>query len=280
MSRNYNWAIPIMRAGYAGRAITYTAIAGLSLLAIWRGGQAQGTGGTLRDLAAQTWGVVVLCLIAVGLLAYGIWRGIDAAEDLEEYGTDAKGLISRAGMIVTGLIHAAIGAFALSLVLGRGSGGGEDGGGGGAIAQGVGAILEWPGGRFLVGFAALCTLGAGVYYVVKGAKSTYRKHLQANPFTRNADTALKAGVISNGIIILIIGGFLGAAALSGSEAEAGGMQQAFEWLRSQPFGRILVVAICVGLLAFAFFCAVNAAYRIVPKASDPDIESLGRALRA
>ncbi len=36
-----SWSIPVMRAGYAGRGLVYLAVAGFSLYAVWRGGQAQ-----------------------------------------------------------------------------------------------------------------------------------------------------------------------------------------------------------------------------------------------
>jgi hypothetical protein len=278
---DYSWAVPLMRAGYAGRGVTYLAVAGLSLWGIWRGGQAQGTGSALETLGNSTWGVVVLWLIAIGLLAYAVWRGIDAVQDLEDYGTEAKGLIARAGMIVTGLIHGAIAGLALSIVFGGGGGGGgAEGQGQGGVAGAVGTVLDWPGGRWIVGFAALCTLGAGLYYLGKGWKASYREHLQANHFTRNYDWALRAGVIAQAVLILIIGGFLLTAAWQGSESEAGGLGAAFDWLRSQAFGQILVVIVCLGLLGFAFFCFVNAAYRIVPKASDPGVMTLARGLAA
>ncbi|KIT15987.1 DUF1206 domain-containing protein [Jannaschia aquimarina] len=275
---DYRWAIPVMRAGYAGRGVTYLAVAGLSLWAIWRGGEAQGTGSALRSLSDSGWGVAVLWFVAIGLFAYTIWRGIDAAEDLEEYGDDAEGLVSRAGMIVTGLIHGAIAALALSLALGLGlsSGGGEED----TVSRAVGAVLDWPGGRWLVGFAATCTIGSGIYYILKGWKAKYREKLAANEFTRNYDWALRAGVMCNGLLILIIGGFLAIAAWRASEAPAGGLGAAFDWLASQPFGNLLVVAICIGLLGFAFFCFVNAAYRIIPRVPHDDIESLAHKLKA
>ena len=276
---DYSWAVPVMRTGYAGRGVTYLAVAGLSLWAIFRGGDAQGTGSALRTLGTEPWGVVVLWLVAIGLFSYAVWRGIDAIEDLEDYGSDAKGLISRAGMIVTGLIHGAIAGLALSIVFGQSSSGGG-GGGGDGVSKAVGAVLEWPGGRWIVGIAALCTLGAGVYYAVKGFKSTYRKHLQANEATRRYDGLLRAGVIANAVIILIIGGFLGRAAMADSEAQAGGIGKAFDWLAGQPFGNVLVVAVCVGLLLFAVFCFVNAAYRIVPKAQGDEVETLAKRLKA
>ena len=275
---DYSWAVPIMRAGYAGRGITYLAVAGLSLWAIWRGGEAQGTQSALSSLTGSAWGLAVLWLIGIGLLAYSVWRVIDAAKDLEDYGTEAKGIVARAGMVVTGLIHGALGITAIGLALGRPGGGGE---GGGGVTQAVDWVLGLPGGRWILGFAALCTLGAGIYYVVKGTRASYRKHLRANPATGRWDPILRAGVVAQSVVILIIGGFLSVAAFRDSDAPAGGIGQAFDWLARQPFGNILVIAVCLGLLGFAVFCFVNAAYRIVPKVrGSNDLETLGHRIRA
>lgn len=271
---DHSWAIPVMRTGYAGRGITYLAVSGLSLWALWQGGQAKGTENALSSLTQSTWGQATLWLIALGLVAYAIWRGIDAVEDLEDYGTDTKGLISRAGMLVTGLIHGALGGVALGLAInGASSSGGE-----GKVSSITGRILEWPGGAWIVGFAAACTIGAGIYYLIKGAKAKYREKLMANHFTRNWDWALKSGVIAQGILILVIGSFLASAAMAGSEGAAGGVGKAFTWIAGLPFGSILIVLMCLGLLGFAFFCLVNAAYRIVPKVSGGTLTSLGQKL--
>lgn len=259
----------IMRAGYSGRGVTYLAVAGISLWAIWRGGQAQGPSDALARLSDSAPGIAVLWLVAFGLFAYAIWRVMDAAADLEEYGTDGKGLIARAGMVVTGLTHGALGVLALSLALGRTSGGGQDG-----VSSVTARVLEWPSGQLIVGFAAICTIGAGLYYLRKAWRASYRTKLKANHFTQNWDWALRAGVAAQGVIVLIIGSFLVTAARLGSEQSAGGIGKAFDWIASLPFGNILIVLMCIALLGFAFFCFVNAAYRIIPRTVDGEIETL------
>jgi hypothetical protein len=233
-------------------------------------------------LAGSAWGVAVLWAIGAGLLAYALWRGIDAAEDLECYGTDGKGIVARIGLIVSGVIHAALGAVAIGAALSGGSGGSTGGGGGQGrgIEQAVAWVLGLPGGRWLLAAAAVATIGAGIYYVAKGARASYRKHLAANPFTTRWDKVLRAGVIAQGVVVGVIGGFLGAAALNGDPDEAGGLGQVFDWLATQPFGNILVIALCVGLAAFAFFCAVNAAYRIVPRVTNGEVASLAARVKA
>ncbi len=272
--QDLSWAIPVMRAGYAGRGIVYVVVAGISLFALTRGGEAEGTSGALEQLEGSAWGSVVLFLIFLGMAAYAIWRWVDAVYDLEEYGSEAKGLIARAGMITTGTIHGALGVFAFVLLFTSGGGGG--GGGGSTISEVVGWVMGLPAGIWLVGIAGAVTVGAGIYYVVKAVKEKYRKHLRANHFTRNWNPALKAGVLAQAVIITLIGFFLVFAALQADPSQAGGVGEAFSWLRDQAYGQALVIAVCIGLLGFALFCFVNAAYRVVPRVAGDDVETLAR----
>lgn len=274
-TRNLDWTIPFMRAGYTGRGLTYAAVAGISLWAIWSGGQAQGTESALARLTGAPGGVIVLALIGIGLIAYCIWRLLDAGYDLEDYGTDAEGITARTGMVVTGIIHAALGVAAFAILLGSRSGGGS-----GGMAEIVQQVFELPGGRYLVGFGALATIGAGLYYLKKAFKEDYRENLRANHFTVNWNWLLKAGVTAQGVIVTIIGGFFCLAALTYSSSQAGGIGQVFEFLSSQPFGQFIVVGTCLGLFGFALFCFVNAAYRIIPRASSEDVETLAAKLKS
>ena len=118
------WVVPVMRAGYAARGAVYTVVGGLALLAAWRGGQAEGTTDALAELRGVPWGVALLWAIAIGLIAYMIWRLIDAWMDLECEGTDAKGMVARAGQAITGVIHGAIGVSVATTAMGGGNGGG------------------------------------------------------------------------------------------------------------------------------------------------------------
>ncbi len=274
-----DWVLPVMRAGYAGRGLTYVIVAGISLWAIWRGGQAQGTASAMAALSDQALGRAAVIAAAVGLVAYAIWRLIDAAFDLEAYGAQAKGIVARLGMVVTGLVHGAL-AFGIAGVLG--GPGSEDGGsGGGGVAGAVQAVLEMPGGRWIVMAGGLLTVAAGVYYARKAWTAEYRDHLFANEATRRWNGVLRAGVAAQAVLVTVAGGLLALAGLRADSSEAGGIGKVFEWLQSQPFGQVLVVAMCVGLLGFAVFCLVNAAYRIIPVLHDGDgPETLGDSLRA
>lgn len=269
------WAIPLMRLGYAGKGLVYLAVAGISLYSIWRGGQAQDTSSALGWLENTIWGGVTLFVILLGMFAYALWRVIDAAFDLEDYGSKAKGIVARIGMLVTGAIHLGIGVLAFSLLFG-----GSDQGQESSIPRYVGAVMQWPGGRWIIGIAALLIIGAGIHYMKQGWTNEYRQQLQANQFTTRWNPILKAGLIAHGIVVGVVGLLFLFAAWRANPQQAGGTGEAFSWLSGQVYGQILVIGICLGLVGFAVFCFVNAAYRIVPKVSGPDIQSLAAKLNS
>ncbi|EAU41457.1 hypothetical protein FP2506_13529 [Fulvimarina pelagi HTCC2506] len=271
-----SWTVPVMRAGYAGRGITYLAVAGFSLFAIWHGGQAQGTSSALAQLEDSSWGSLVLFLIFIGMLAYAVWRVIAAFYDLECRGDDAKGLGARAAMIITGILHLGLGFLAFSLLFLGASGSG----GGSTTGEVVRWVLGLPGGRWIVMAIGAGIFGAGVYYMYKGWAGKYRRHLRANPVTLNFNVVLKAGLIAQGAVICIVGILFFNAGWTFNPEEAGGTDKAFSWLTGQAYGRVLVGAICLGLLAFALFCFVNARYRIVPRVAGDDVETMAAKLRA
>jgi hypothetical protein len=271
---DFSWAIPFMRAGYAGRALVYAVIAGFGLYAIWLGGSPDGTGGALKQLETTTGGGVMLFLIFAGLLSYAVWRFIDAFWDLEDYGRDAKGMIARVGMIVTGVTHGAIGGLAFSLLFLGGDG--EDGS---TISKTTAQVMSWPAGLWIVGAAGVAILGAGLYYIHKGWAEKYRKHLVANEFTLNWNWVLKGGLIAHGVVVAIIGAFFVVAAWQGDPDEAGGLDRAFGWLSSQVYGQMLVTLVALGLLGFAVFCAVNVLYRVVPRAKSWRVETVADNLK-
>jgi hypothetical protein len=269
---DFAWAIPIMRAGYAGRGLVYLIVVTVSLWSIWQGGQAQGTQSAMSSLDG-TWGTIVLLLVAAGMFSYAVWRLVDCIWDLEAYGTSAKGIIARAGMIATGLAHAGIGVLALS-ALGLRSSSSASG-----TTSMLSQIMQMPGGVWLVGIAGALTIAAGIYYLYKAVAQTYLEHLQANHFTLNWNWMLRVGVAAQGIVVTIIGGLLFFTALRTDPSQAGGLGTVFDWVREQPFGQVLVVALCIGLLGFALFGFVNAAYRIIPKAADDDTRSVAVSLK-
>lgn len=263
-----SWVSPVMRVGYSARAATYVILGALTVLAAWTGGQAEGTSSALGQLRGTSWGVPVLWAVAVGLFAYALWRLIAAHYDLELHGSGLKGIVARGGLIVTGLIHVGLGVSAARQAMG----GGEGGDSVQSLASWLMQQGEW--GKWAVATVGLVTIAAGIYYVFKGFRESYKRHLRETRLSRKLDPAVKVGLVAHGIVIAIIGIFLAYAGWNADPSQAGGMGKAFEAVRNQPFGRFLLAGLGLGLIAFAVYCVVEAVYRIIPRCSSGSIHTL------
>lgn len=273
-TEDLEWTMPVMRAGYAGRGLIYVIVAVLALLAIWRGATPGGTSEALQAIETAAWGVLLLSLAALGLVAYALWRVVAAIWDLEDHGGGAAGMAARAGQAVTGLVHLALAASVVAIVFSAGEGGGGES----SIARGTRWLMGMPFGQILVGAVGAVLIGAGGYYLRKGITRTYMEDLRTRPLTLRLRPALTAGLVAHAAALAIIGGLFVLAALQADPDEAGGLGAAFDWLRDQPYGTALVTLLSVGLLAFALFCFVNAAFRIVPRLRGDDVETLRRTV--
>ena len=87
-------------------------------------------------------------------------------------------------------------------------------------------------------------------------------------------------MIGRGVLIGVVGVLFMLAAWRAEPYDAGGIDEAFAWLTGQPYGWVVTAAICVGLLGYALFCFVNAAYRFIPKVAGGDIETLAARAKA
>ncbi|WP_300052238.1 DUF1206 domain-containing protein [Sulfitobacter sp.] len=258
----------VMRAGYGARGVIYTIIGGLALLAAVKSTQASGTKDALAALRDEPYGIPALIAIGIGLLAYLVWRVAAGVKDVEDHGTDAKGLIARLGQVTTGLIHGGIGVSVLALAMsGKNSGGSS-------AQDWTQKLMSMPAGRYIVAAGALILLGAGIYYAYKGWSGKYKGHLARTQFTESIDPIVKVGLIIYGGILGLVAFSLGYAALTANPSQAGGLGEALQSLRGMAFGRFLLGGAGLGLIGFAVYNFVEAGYRVVPKFSDPDIRTL------
>ncbi len=79
----------------------------------------------------------------------------------------------------------------------------------------------------------------------------------------------RLGFAARGVVFLVIGGFLGLAAVRSNSAQVKGLGGALETLSDQPHGSALLALVAAGLLAFGVFGLVQALYRRIDA---PDLD--------
>lgn len=263
----------LARLGYGARGVVYGLVGGLALLAaIGSGGQTGGSRSALQTLLFQPFGKLWLVLIGLGLLGFCLWRVIEALTDADHLGTGPKGWAVRAARLIGGGIYAGLALSALSLVMGRGSGGSDDQ----AAQDWTAWLLGQPFGQWLVGLIGIAVAGTGFSFAWKAWRGDVTQHLALPPDKREWIVSLgRAGFAARGVVFVLIGGFLILAASHSSSSEVHGLGGALKSLQQQPYGWALLALTAAGLFAFGLFGLVQAYYRHIDA---PDLDDAKAAV--
>ncbi|WP_233350244.1 DUF1206 domain-containing protein [Kushneria phosphatilytica] len=250
------------RMGYVAKGVVYILIGGLAFMAaIGLGGQRGGTSEALHELAVKPFGGFMLAAMAVGLLAYTAWRIIQAIFDAENKGRGFKGLCTRGGFVISGLIYGALAINSIKLLLSSG------GSGSGSTQSRTAELMSHPGGLIAVFVIGVIFGFVGLRQWWRAWKQSYRKnwHTQEMPAHQLhiADVIARWGLTARGLVFLIMSGFICLAALHTNPQRARGLGGALETLADQPFGPWILGVVALGLVAYGIYCFVNARYRNV-----------------
>lgn len=247
------WMKILARLGYAAKGVVYLIIGVLAV----EGGVAGGSRSALIQINQQPFGRVLLTLVAIGLLAYAIWRFVHGITDPENEGDDAKALAKRAGYVASGVVYGALAFSAAQIAFGNGGGNGAQ--------HWTAEVLDLAFGRWLVGLAGVGVILGGLHQLQQAITAKFKEDFalsEINPEQeRWAVRAGRAGHAARTVVYLIIGWFLMQAALTYSSSEVGGLGEALSTLQQQPYGRWLLGAAGVGLVCYGIYCFVLARYR-------------------
>ncbi len=247
-----------------------------ALTAALGGGSTPDSKSALAKLLDMPLGNVMLALIVLGLVAYALWKFVDAAMDLDGKGDDPKGWGARSAQVISGVIHLMVAASVTPLLFGRGSAQGGDEN----VDHWTAVLMQQPLGRWLVGIVGVIAAAIGVVHFVRAYRETYKENLRYTARAEKLDPLVKLGLIAHGVVVVIVGVFFLWAAWSANPSRAGGTHEALVALRASEGGNILFAVIALGLLGFAVYCFIEAAYRIVPRCAPTDLETLASRARA
>ena len=249
-----------MRFGIATKGFVYVLFGGLTAVAAGglRGGGSSDSNGALDYLSRSTIGTLVLALTAAGLVAYVFWRFYQAFADIENKGTDKKGLAKRIGYFFSGLIYAFLAFSAFQILFGNG--GGSGGGSNSYLAR----VLSQRYGQIIVGIIALGYLGKALFQIYRAYSGKYKKKISEQHLNDKSRKLLVvsgiAGYTARGIVIGIIAYLIFRAALTDNSDGAGGTGEAFQFLQNE-FGTIVLAVIALGLVMYGIFYFMNAKHR-------------------
>lgn len=246
--------------GWAAKAVVYLGLAWLVFqLATGSASEEASTTGALKLIEDSAGSSIVLLVLGVGLLLYAIGRIVEVTT----LATDEIDGKDKAQAVVMALVYLAL---AISAFTVAGSSGGS-GGGSSTEQQGAAVLLDVPFGRILVGVIGLAVIAVGAYTASKGIQRAFLPTLrigEMSPAVRTWSERIGvAAYVTKGVIFALVGWFFLQAAVTYDAEEAVGLDGVLRKVTDAPWGQALLLAISVGLLAYAAFCALEARYRRV-----------------
>ena len=259
------WIEILARFGYAAKGVVYALVGVLAVQAAFNwGGKVTGSQGAFETIANQPFGKVMLFLVAVGLVGYVIWRFVSAIFDPEHNEDGVKNILRRLSYAVSGLIYGSLAFAAFRIVFSSGSSSSSSGNSGSSNQQ-TATLLSQPFGRWLVGLVAAGAVTYGFYCLYRGIKTKFRKKLKMAEMSSTEQTWAvrigRFGLISKGIVSVIVGYFFAQAARSSDASEARTTAGALQAIQQGPFGAVLMGIIALGMLAYGIHLMVQARYR-------------------
>ena len=244
----------LAKAGLASQGLIHILIGVIALqIAFGNSGGRADAPGAFASLADSSFGRLVLVALALGCVAYAIWRGLEGAVGRRE-NDGAERTAKRATSLFLAAVYL---VFAVLIVLVLNGGGSASGN---AEQSTTARVLQESGGRLLVGAVGLAIIGVGALLVYRGATRKFREHLDARAGGL-VDTLGVAGNIGRGVVIALAGIFLGKAALESDAGEARGLDATLRELADQSYGTVMLTLAAIGLLAYGAFSLCEVRFR-------------------
>lgn len=248
----------LARLGLASRGVVWLVIGLLALQVLLGGGDRQtDRQGALRAIADKPFGGVLLAVLVLGFAGYAVWRALSAAvgyRDEDGAKRTGKRLLSAGKAVVYGALAVSTLRFLLS-----GTSGGDQ------TASTTARVMGHGGGRLLVGAAGLVVIGIGIAMVVRAGKGKHAERLEQHRVPPRLRTAAvwtgTVGLSGRGLVVAGLGGFLLQAAVRFDPQKAKGLDAALQTLAGQAYGKVLLAVAVLGVLAYALWSFVEAAYR-------------------
>jgi hypothetical protein len=249
------------RLGLVARGVIYVLIGVIAVqIAFGDGGQAD-RGGALAQIASQSYGAVVLWLLVIGFAGLALWRLSEAL--FGATGPDGHQSTERLKSLARAVLYGFF--FVTTLRLVTGSSSGATANGNSQSKAWTARLMEFPGGRFLVGAVGLGVVLVGLYLVREAWKREFlhRMDLAGAPSgTRSVVEKLGlVGGIARGGVVSLAGVFLVVAAVRFSPSKAEGIDGTLRALAQTALGPWLLVAVAIGLVAFGVFSWCEARWR-------------------
>jgi hypothetical protein len=249
----------LARAGLVARGLVYLIVGVLALeLALGVGGKAANQQDALKAIAEQSFGRILLVVVAIGLAGYALWRLTRAAVG---HGAEQRdSAADRIAALGSGVAYGILSVTAVEIIASSNSSSGTP-------KEATGGILGWSGGAVLVAIAGAVLIGVAAYQAYKGLGKKFLEDAKTGEMSksvRKGYTALGVfGHVARAVIFGLIGYGLIKAAIDYNPKEAIGLDGALRQLADSSYGPALLGLVAAGLAGFAIYSMADARYRKV-----------------
>jgi hypothetical protein len=252
------------RIGYTAKGLVFGTVGVLAAMTAlgFADGKIVGTEGAIQTLGDNEFGRFVLLGVAIGLIAFVVWRVVQSLLDPEHKGTDAKGIAMRIGFLISGALYGSLAFFTLRHLQGL-----EQASSDGA-QQATRTVFSYDWGVWAVGAVGIGVIGVALYQFYRAYSAKFlRKWRRAEMSTdeeRWARRLSRIGIAARAVSFLLIGWFLVEAAITANPEQAKGLQGALSTFLGETWGEFWLGAIGLGFACYGIYCFVNARYRQIP----------------
>jgi len=254
------WYAVLARTGLVAKGVSFGLVGALAIkLAAGSGGEATSRNGALQQLAQHSFGKVALVLLAIGFAAYALWRFVQALAERDDEGGEkgkAKKWGKRAGYVGRGLIYAGLTFTAVKILVGSGGQQSQNQ----KAHKTTAAVLDWPGGRWIVGIVGLWNLYRGI---ARKFEDKWRVGKMSETARKWGGRAGIAGHLARAVVFGLIGIFVVKAGVDYKPKDAIGLDGALQKLAHAGYGPYLLGVTAAGLVCYGLYCLVDARYRDV-----------------
>lgn len=257
-SEKFTW---LVRLGFAARGLVYLM---LGYLALRTGGAAKDGASSVFDYIQDIpMGSAILWVATFGLAAYALFRFLSAISDIQNKGSDSKGMLKRSGDFASGVAHVFLAYAAYQFATWE-----KSSAGGGGSQQMAGGVMQIELGAIVIGLLGLVFLVGAVMQAKQAYTADFMKRISPSA-PGWTEPVGRAGHAARAIVFAIIGYSMVRGGWLVSEQQVKGLGEAVMALRDTG---LVFTLVAIGLAFYGIFNLITARYRIIPDVQSHDLK--------
>lgn len=226
-----------------------------------RGGELADATGALARIAKLDFGKIILIIFVVGAIGHAFWNILRGVADVDDAGTDWKGIFRRSIAVGVGIFYLWL-AFSAFNILVTENFEARNGEVQRTIAQ---IFLAIPLGAILLFLIGLSTIGAGIHECYSGISGKYQENFRLFTLGKKQLRLINfLGIMSftaRAAIFCLVGYFFISAAITYNPNEAIGIDGALAILADSYYGKTILFITAAGLFAHGILSIYEARFR-------------------